>query len=181
VSTVPPQPRERKRSACSGLQSDVLPHEGHTCATIDSNVPRIRPVLDVDAFTGVHEQRADLRGSVAELVGQIGIPPRSVDEGTAIGAEEPSDELPGLSAHDVLLPVLERDVSIVLPAGAVLREKTRQMCAVQAENRRRALRARQPADAVCGEAAAEKRLRLGDDLPVPRVEIDSQPVAAPSA
>ena len=79
---------------------------------------------------------------------------------------------------DGRLPLLEDDVPLVLPAGTVLREQARQVRAVHAENRGCPLPGSEPADAVSGETARKKCLRVADDPLVRTVEEESEPIAA---
>ncbi len=77
------------------------------------------------------EQGADVRRQVREEVARIGVfrdaPARqlrleAVRRPAAVGVDQAADEVARISVDDLLLPVLERDLALVLAATAVLRE-----------------------------------------------------------
>jgi hypothetical protein len=83
----------------------------------------------------------------------------------------------GAARDERLLPRLENDRPVVLLAGAVLGEQAREVTVVDGENHH-TLAARDPCDAIAGEAAAQKRLGLVDDRDMPSVEEDAQTLCA---
>src|ERR1700733_7732652 len=51
--------------------------------------------------------------------------PDPVDKPAAVRVKEATSEIPGVSANDLLLPLLELDLALVLPPGPMLRKQTR--------------------------------------------------------
>src|SRR5215213_3927826 len=166
-----------KPSACSRLQTDVFLHRRDARAAIYPHVSLVRAVLDIDEVADVHEQLADLRGSVAELVREVGVAAGAIDEYTAVGANAAPEEAPRLALENRDLPLLERDDTFVLPPGTVLRKEASQMRAVEADDRRRALACPERANAMLGETASKERLCVGDDPGVAGVEEQAQAIA----
>lgn len=84
-------------------------------------------MTDPQRVAGVAEDLQDVRRRVREEVSRVGILPslHAIDHATAIGVNQATQQLPWVSADDLLLPRLKPDRSPMFHTGPVLRKDAR--------------------------------------------------------
>jgi hypothetical protein len=80
--------------------------------------------VHAELFHRADEEPHDVDGAVAEHVAGVLATVDPVDHPTPVGLDQPPEEAPRVSEDDLVLPVVEDDQALVLPARAVLREQT---------------------------------------------------------
>src|SRR5215217_7219805 len=126
---IPPQPQNGGELIAwpSGLDPHMLEERSHVLALIEPDRAGIAPRPQADLPADRLDQIQDVRGEVPELVAEVLVAARSVDEDAAVRADAASQKRPRRGVHKGALPGLQEDATLVLLTRAVLREQTREV------------------------------------------------------
>jgi hypothetical protein len=86
------------------LDADVLEQQRHAGAAADSDAVVVDPTAHAHELARLEEGVPDAGGPVAELVRQIGVPARPVEEGAAVRADAAAEEGPRRGVDVAALP-----------------------------------------------------------------------------